>query len=124
MLFTGLSSTAGRVCIVTLSLMVKKEVSVKKEISASTGSPLSIGPLIEAELRRQERSVTWLSRKIHCDRRNIYDIFHRDSIDSTLLFKISRVLGVDFFNLYSCRLKYTDNQQITPPDSDGLRPSA
>lgn len=124
MLFTGLSSTAGRVCIVTLSLMVKKEVSVKKEICASTGSPLSIGPLIEAELRRQERSVTWLSRKIHCDRRNIYDIFHRDSIDSTLLFKISRVLGVDFFNLYSCRLKYSDTQQITPPNSDGLRPSA
>ena len=88
---------------------------VKKEVSASTGSPLSIGPLIEAELRRQERSVTWLSRKIHCDRRNIYDIFHRDSIDSTLLFKISSVLGVDFFSLYSYRLKHADTQQITPP---------
>lgn len=87
---------------------------VKKKVSASLGSPLSIGPLIEAELRRQERSVTWLSRKIHCDRRNIYDIFHRSSIDSTLLFKISSVLGVDFFRLYSDKLEGFDNQQNTP----------
>ena len=33
---------------------------------------LHIGKIIEEELRRQSRTVTWLSRKIHCDRRNVY----------------------------------------------------
>lgn len=60
-----------------------------------------IGRLIEQELRRQERTVSWLSRKIHCDRRNIYFIFERDTIDTGLLLRISRVLGVDFFACYS-----------------------
>lgn len=91
--------------------MVKNDIS-----AATTGSHLSIGPIIEAELRRQERTVTWLSRKIHCDRRNIYDIFHRDSIDSALLFKISRVLGVDFFRFYSAELDNTDPLPLIPPD--------
>lgn len=61
----------------------------------------SIGQLIEAELKRQNLTVTWLSRQIHCDRRNIYDIFHRDNIDTTLLFKISRALGYNFFTHFS-----------------------
>ena len=87
---------------------------VKKDIPGVSSSPLSIGPIIEAELRRQERTVAWFSRKIHCDRRNIYDIFHRDSIDTSLLFKISGVLGVDFFHLYSSELEHSGNQEITP----------
>jgi len=63
--------------------------------------PVFIGKIIEEELRCQGRSVTWLSRQIHCDRRNIYDIFQRDSIDTSLLMRISRVLGVDFFRYFS-----------------------
>ena len=77
---------------------------------------IPIGAIIEAELRRQERTVLWLSRKIHCDRRNIYDIFKRDSIDTTLLLTLSRVLGVDFFHVYSIQLQDPNNQEITPPN--------
>lgn len=47
----------------------------RKDNTDLAESTLFIGKLIEEELRRQERSVTWLSRKIHCDRRNVYDIF-------------------------------------------------
>ncbi|MDE6643637.1 MAG: XRE family transcriptional regulator [Muribaculaceae bacterium] len=77
--------------------------------------PIFIGKIIQDELRRQERSVTWFSRKIHCDRRNVYDIFRRTSIDTDLLLLISWVLNVDLFSLYSNHLQSIDNQQITPP---------
>lgn len=78
--------------------------------------PVNIGKIIEEELRRQERSVTWLSRKLHCDRRNVYDIFTRQYIDTGLLFRISEVLGTDFFVYFSKALQSIDSQQITPPD--------
>ena len=77
--------------------------------------PVNIGKIIESELRRQERTVTWLSRKIHCDRRNVYDIFSRTSIDTDLLYKISLALNTDFFAYFSTNLKQTVNQSITPP---------
>ncbi|MDE5856914.1 MAG: XRE family transcriptional regulator [Muribaculaceae bacterium] len=79
--------------------------------------PIFIGKIIQDELRRQERSVTWFSRKIHCDRRNVYDIFQRSSIDTDLLLLISRVLNVDLFSYYSIVLQLTYNQRITPPHS-------
>lgn len=80
--------------------MVKNKID-NTESSLSQSYPISIGRIIEAELRRQERTVTWLSRKINCDRRNIYDIFKRDSIDTLLLFRLSEVLQVDFFEIFS-----------------------
>ena len=75
---------------------------------------LHIGKIIEEELRRQERTVTWLSRKIHCDRRNIYDIFSRTSIDTDLLFKLSIALNKDFFACFSANLQLPNNQTLTP----------
>ena len=77
--------------------------------------PVFIGKIIEEELRRQERSVTWLSRKIHCDRRNIYDIFSRACIDTGLLCKLSVALGTDFFVYFSASLQMSDSQENTPP---------
>lgn len=40
-----------------------------------------IGSLIEKELRRQERSVTWFASNLHCDRMNVYKFFKKQSID-------------------------------------------
>ena len=62
--------------------------------------PIFIGKIIQEELRRQERSVTWLSRKINCDRRNVYNIFSRQCIDTGLLLRISIALNVNFFEVY------------------------
>lgn len=78
-------------------------------------APIFIGKIIEEELRRQERTVTWLSRKIHCDRRNIYDIFSRTCIDTGLLYKISLALNCDFFQYFSQSLQSADIKQFTPP---------
>ncbi|MDE6555458.1 MAG: XRE family transcriptional regulator [Duncaniella sp.] len=57
----------------------------------------SIGTLIRQELERQERSVTWLARKLSCDRSNIYRLFQKHSIDTGQLFRISQILGHNFF---------------------------
>lgn len=65
-----------------------------------TMSQIFIGKCIEDELRRQERSVVWLARKLNCNRTNVYKIFHRASVDSELLLKISNVLKVNFFQQY------------------------
>ena len=62
--------------------------------------PIHIGKEIKAELVRQERGVTWLADKLHCDRTNVYDIFKRQGIDPRLLERISVILHRNFFALY------------------------
>ena len=62
---------------------------------------IHIGKLIERELRRQERSVSWFARNLYCERSNVYDIFKRRSIDTELLLRISRLLGHNFFEDYA-----------------------
>lgn len=71
------------------------------ENQAKNSNEIFIGDLIEKELRRQERSVSWLARKLNCDRTNVYDIFKRRSIDSELLCNISVALNVNFFDHYN-----------------------
>ncbi|MBQ8500756.1 MAG: XRE family transcriptional regulator [Bacteroides sp.] len=61
---------------------------------------IHIGRLIEAELHRQERSITWFANKLYCDRTNVYSIFKRESIDTALLLRISTVLNCNFFAYY------------------------
>lgn len=59
-----------------------------------------IGKIIETEFRKQERTVTWLAKKLYCDRSTIYAIFQRPSIDTHTLLQISRILNHNFFNYY------------------------
>ncbi len=66
---------------------------------------IHIGKIIEAELHRQERSVTWFANKLYCDRTNIYSIFKRKSIDTELLLRISGILGHNFFSYYIVELQ-------------------
>ena len=58
---------------------------------------IHLGQLIKTELERQERTPTWLAKKINCDRTNIYRIFNRKSIDTDLLSRISTALNRNFF---------------------------
>ena len=46
-----------------------------------------------------KHSVQWLAERINCNRRNIYDIFQRPSIDTELLMRIGKALGHDFFGV-------------------------
>lgn len=69
-----------------------------------TYKTICIGKLIEEELHRQERSVTWFARKLNCTRTNVYKIFHRTTIDTALLQRISSILHYDFFIIYSSHM--------------------
>lgn len=62
---------------------------------------IHIGSLIEQELRRQDRSVTWLAGGLHCDRTNVYKVFKKKSIDTQLLENISVILRHNFFLDYA-----------------------
>ncbi|MCM1151549.1 MAG: XRE family transcriptional regulator [Alistipes sp.] len=66
---------------------------------------IHIGKLIEAEFRRQERTVSWFARNLYCERTNIYDIFKRRSIDTEMLLRISLVLRHNFFLYYLSELE-------------------
>ncbi len=77
---------------------------------------IHIGKLIEAELRRQERPVSWFARKLYCERTNVYDIFKRQSIDTDMLLRISLVLQHNFFRYYSREAEQLDSEQGEPAE--------
>jgi hypothetical protein len=56
-----------------------------------------IGNVIKIRLREQGHTVTWLADNLNYTRVNIYKIFHRENIDTGLLYKISCILQHNFF---------------------------
>lgn len=58
---------------------------------------VNIGQCIKEELLRQERTVTWLARKLNCTRAAVYRIMDKNSIDTQLLQSISVILKHNFF---------------------------
>ena len=65
----------------------------------------SVGCLIKKELEKQERSISWLARKLSCDRTKVYRILQKHSIDTYDLARISILLSHDFFADLSEKLK-------------------
>ena len=57
---------------------------------------VNIGQDIKNELIRQERTVSWLARKLNCNRAAVYRIFAKNSIDTALLASISKILHHNF----------------------------
>lgn len=66
---------------------------------------MHIGKKIKEAVKRSGMSVTEFAAKINYSRRNIYSIFEKESIDTSLLIKISTVLDQDFFVHYSTNSK-------------------
>jgi plasmid maintenance system antidote protein VapI len=64
-------------------------------------SNIHIGHLIQEQLKKDQRSVSWLAREIHCTRNNVYKIFNKASLDSDLILKISRAMQFNFFQYYT-----------------------
>ena len=58
---------------------------------------MHIGNRIKEVLESQGRSATWLASKIPCERSNMYDVFKRKDVSVELLYKVSTILGHDFF---------------------------
>ena len=59
-----------------------------------------IGKIIESVFYEQGRSPSWFAKQLHCDRSNVYNIFKRESIDTLLLIRISKILGHNFLKYY------------------------
>ena len=57
---------------------------------------VNVGQRIKDELERQERTVSWLARKLNCNRSTVYRIFSKNSIDTLMLAKISHILNHNF----------------------------
>ena len=62
---------------------------------------IHIGNLIKNKLKEDGRSALWLAKKINCERTNIYKIFEKPSINTSLLLKIALLLKTNFFAHYS-----------------------
>lgn len=69
--------------------------------------PIHIGKKIKEEVYKQRISITAFARKISRSRNVVYDIFDRESVDTDLLHKIGKVLGCDFFSIYSAQKEYS-----------------
>ena len=67
----------------------------------NSGNDLHIGHLIQAQLKADKRSVGWLSREIGCTRNHVYKIFSKSSLDSDLIFRISKAMNFNFFQYYT-----------------------
>ena len=63
---------------------------------------IDMGRMVEDNFRQfkaknRRCNVKWFAAQLNCDRRNIYDIFQRPTIDTQLLAQISLVLNHNFF---------------------------
>jgi plasmid maintenance system antidote protein VapI len=67
---------------------------------------IHIGKIILQKLKDEERSITWLAKKVNCNDSNLGRMLRNSRhIHAELLFRISVVLKEDFFVYYSEKLK-------------------
>lgn len=63
-----------------------------------------LGELIKEELVQQKRPITWFANKLCMDRSNVYRLFLKNSLDTDLLMRISKILHKNFFEILSQEL--------------------
>ena len=59
---------------------------------------MHIGNLIRERLKEEGKTVVWLARELGCHRTNAYNIFEKPSIDTSMLRRISVIMGINFFD--------------------------
>ena len=72
------------------------------------------GQLIERELHKQGRSVTWFATQLCCTRPNVYKIFRKENIDVHLLWRVSCILQHNFFHDLSNAITSSISSQVPP----------
>ena len=65
---------------------------------------INIGQEIKEKKEQLGLRTTELANKTHIEKRRLYRIFKKKSIDTDDLFELSTQLGCDFFKLYSDEL--------------------
>jgi len=69
---------------------------------------MHIGEKIKNRAKDLRLGPTELAKIINTSKQNIYGIYKRNSVDSDLLFDLSKALDTDFFSIYSKRLASAD----------------
>ena len=64
-----------------------------------------VGNIIIQTLKEKNLTVAWLARQVSCDESNFSKKLKNNNIDRELLFRISDVLHVNFFEYYGEELK-------------------
>lgn len=70
----------------------------------STREKIKIGHLIRDEVESRGMKVAHFAKLINRTRQNVHNIFGRQTIDTELLYEISKALDRDFFTEYSALL--------------------
>lgn len=76
---------------------------------------LHIGKIIKEQVKRKGISVTEFAEKINYSRRNVYEIFDKETIDTGLLIKINKIIDQNLFLLY-----LTDSEVAAVKNKSGL----
>lgn len=81
---------------------------------------IHIGKIIKKAVKKKGISVTDFADKINYSRRNVYEIFDRETIDTSLLIKINKILEENLFIHYLSESDINElkNSQPTP---EGLK---
>ncbi len=58
---------------------------------------MHIGKKIKEVMILRHRSVIWVAKQISCERTNVYNIFAREDINTSLLRQLCVILDYDFF---------------------------
>lgn len=58
---------------------------------------MHIGSRIREIMEKKNRSVVWVANQISCERTNVYNIFARKDINTSLLRQFCIILDYDFF---------------------------
>ena len=72
-----------------------------KDLAMESNGNIHIGRLIREQLKADQRSVSWLARKIGCSRNHLYKVFRKPSLDGELLLRISLAMNFNFFQYYT-----------------------
>ncbi len=75
---------------------------------------LDIGQAIKAELEEQERTISWLAKKLNVNRAAVYRILRKNSIDTNMLISISTILKHNFLKDISTHI---DDRLFTQKDT-------
>lgn len=81
-------------------------------MEVTKGNDIHIGQLIQEQLKKDQRSVGWLSRQISCTRNNLYKVFKKPSLDAELLLRISKAMKFNFFQYYTTVFKQSMKERI------------
>ena len=66
--------------------------------------PIHIGEEIRKQLAAEKRPVAWLAAMLYIDPSNLRKLLKKPYLPTDLLFRISAILGKDFFACYSHQL--------------------